>query len=716
MRLWLDFGDGLGPQDYTAALVATALSGHSNHQKNVEAITIERQRGQYTRCRGALNPSPAGLPPPRQGCRVVLRSGAGAQLFSGTIVARPQRAMALTNADAPMLLEAVEDAFLANIAPDTGLQPAHAAAHVVSFDENAIVLASQGATSAEERADDLLVTGAEEPVTYVTELFQGDGTTAVFTLTAKPFIPSGSNTLLTDSFTGTQFRSDVWRFVDAGQHIGLGTGGLRLTGGNGFDGQTFMAAQQLVELGGTLSAEMRGVVMQPGSDGVLLGMYGNVVTVPTCFAGIRVKAAGGAQSLVALVNGVEVGTVFPWAANHRYTLRARLHCAEMQRVMQPYQAVVQGAVQTWGGGLVDAPMQMVIEALDEGLASSTPATVLYAGAVSSSVARAVFAPVNSVSLVMAAAAISLQQQGSAWVTTTQTDGSVTVRRPGAVNTGEDYRISGTKLEFFSGRVPNARDMVTVRYRLAQRSEARVQNPDALAQMAQLGLPGLRRASCRVTDPTPRSAADCAAAAQALLGFYADPAHGVRGTCSMPNAAATGDVQPGDAVVLPLAGTPVRVPVERVTIRDGHSVPETLQYAVTFAQGKDNGLSFRSEAGAATDAALPAALPAAVYAVSTTAALPQLAVMVAGTSSLQVDAGTTPPVGGGFEVRRHDGGWGPDQPGAPADSELVLRSPVRSFSVPRAAFAERFYVRMYDGSETPVYSGQSSLISTHLPVG
>ena len=58
--------------------------------------------------------------------------------------------------------------------------------------------------------------------------------------------------------------------------------------------------------------------------------------------------------------------------------------------------------------------------------------------------------------------------------------------------------------------------------------------------------------------------------------------------------------------------------------------------------------------------------------------------------------------------------GPDQPGAAPDSELVLRSPVRSFTVPRAAFAERFYVRMFDGSQTPVYSAQSSLLSTHLP--
>ena len=712
MRLWLDFGDGNGAVDYTAAVVAaSSANDKSNVQTSVEAFVIERQRGAYARCYGTLHAAPFGLQLPQQGGRVVVRADGGAMLFSGVIVAPPQQANALGNADCPLLFEAVEDAFLANIAPNTSLQPVSAATHAVRFSDHAITLEPSSASVAGERADDLLVTGAEEPVTYVTELFRGDGTTANFTLTAQPFRTGGSGTLLRDSFAGTRLQNAVWWFSDPGQHIKLGTGGLRLTGGNGLDGQTYMAGQQPVEMGGTLYAEMRGVLLLPGSDGVLLGMYGNVVTVPTCFAGIRVKAAAGAQTLVALVRGAEVGTPLQWSTGHSYTLRVRLHCAEMQRVLGTYQALVNGAVQTWGAGLVDAPMQMVIEVLDEGLASSTPATVLYTGAMSSSVARAVFAPVNSVSLVGSVAQVSLQQQGPVWVTTTETDGTVTARRPGTLDTGEDYRISGTSLEFFSGRVPSAGALVAVRYRLSQRAEARLQNADAVTRMQELGLPGLRVASRRVTDPEPRSAADCAAAAQALLRFYADPAFGVRGTCVMPLADATGDVQPGDAIALPLAATPVTVPVKRVTMEPGHSVPEVVTHHVRFALDQDNGLSFRSEAGAAADALLPAEM----YVVSTTASLPGLAVTVAGKSSLQVDAGVVPPVGGGFEVRRHDGGWGPDQPGAPPDDELVLRSPVRSFSVPRAAFAERFYVRMYDGSETPVYSAQSCLLSTRLPV-
>ena len=71
----------------------------------------------------------------------------------------------------------------------------------------------------------------------------------------------------------------------------------------------------------------------------------------------------------------------------------------------------------------------------------------------------------------------------------------------------------------------------------------------------------------------------------------------------------------------------------------------------------------------------------------------------------------PPAGGGFEVRRRDGGFG-----AAVDQDLVLRSPVRSFSIPRAAQVEQYFVRMYDASTPPVYSRFSAAVFTDIPVG
>jgi len=50
-----------------------------------------------------------------------------------------------------------------------------------------------------------------------------------------------------------------------------------------------------------------------------------------------------------------------------------------------------------------------------------------------------------------------------------------------------------------------------------------------------------------------------------------------------------------------------------------------------------------------------------------------------------------------------------------DQDLVLRSPVRGFSIPREAQVEHYYVRMYDGSTPPKYSRFSSAVFTDLPV-
>ena len=48
------------------------------------------------------------------------------------------------------------------------------------------------------------------------------------------------------------------------------------------------------------------------------------------------------------MNGVEVGTIFTPLAGHKYTLRLRLHCVEMQRVRQRYYCMVDGVVQSFG--------------------------------------------------------------------------------------------------------------------------------------------------------------------------------------------------------------------------------------------------------------------------------------------------------------------------------------------------------------------------------
>ncbi len=631
-----------------------------------------------------------------------VRNDAGVLLFSGFVTRVPQNDVALGESDGVctgVRFEAAESAWLLGAAVDTSLQPASSALRMVDLEKNAVRL--RAADDLAWLASDVAVSGAHEPTTYVTELFQGDGTTVSFALTDAPFHMTGKAALVEDAFDGPQFDRRVWAFTDAGSHIGLGSGGLSVSGGNGFDGQTVMKAVAPVEMGGTLTAELTGLTLQSGSDGVLLGFYGGAVAIANCFAGFRVKGTAGARTIVALVNGVETGSGFTFSEGHRYTLRLRLRCPEMQRVLGSYQAVVDGAVQTFGGGLVDAPMQVVFEVQDLGLASSTVATVLYAGAVASSPARCTFAPVNSVALLCQAGGCSLVQSGSAWVMSTLPDGTVVPRRAGVVDGGADYSLTGSTVLFFPGRVPVAGESVAVTYRRGQRASARLQDANALAAVFNQGLPGVPAWEGSVAEA--RSSSDCRAAAASLLAFGASAAVGVAGECTFVNEA---DVQPGDRLLLPLrAGSAVPVPVQSVTVRDGHATPEVLTYSVAFGQTRANGLSFAVQDGLAGNVPLPIN----VSVPGTVANLPALQVVSATASALQIDAGTAASNGGGFEVRRRDGGFGTDA------SDLVLRSPVRSFSVPRAAFNERFYVRMYDGSLPPVYSERSSLVVTHLPV-
>jgi len=80
------------------------------------------------------------------------------------------------------------------------------------------------------------------------------------------------------------------------------------------------------------------------------------------------------------------------------------------------------------------------------------------------------------------------------------------------------------------------------------------------------------------------------------------------------------------------------------------------------------------------------------------------------TALQVDAGTAPPAGGGFEVRLKDWEFGPNADAA----DLVLRSPVQNFSIPLAAQVQQFYIRMYDASTPPLYSRFSSALFINAP--
>jgi hypothetical protein len=589
------------------------------------------------------------------------------------------------------------------------LQPAGTVTHALSDGDGTLQVGALKTTQVKELANDVTVSGDEEPSAYVTETFAGDGTTTVFQLSEDPFKPkktANSSLLLTDSFNEAVLDTQIWQVADPGSHLGLGSAGLMMTGGNGLDGQTTLTAIDSVELGGTLVIEAGSLQLGGTSDGIVCGLYAGTTQSANCFVGYNVRQSGGNTVAVPFVNGAEVGTVFTLVEGHIYTLRIRLHCVESQRVLQSYYAMVDGMVQSFGGGLVTAPMSVVFELQDLGAASNTPATVLYDGAVTSSPSSCSFVAVNSVQLIGSIGYCRVTQTGSAWVVSTLPSGVKMTRLIGVAGEGVDCKVSTAgKVTFLAGRVPVPGEFVTVTYRVQQRAVARLANAESVAAEAAGGVPGTAQWLGKVLKPAARSSVDCESAALAVLSFATSRAAAAAGTYIAVNPA---DVWPGDVLAITSSGQTMSVVVRSVEIVNGMACPEVLTYRMAFANDWAEGLGLTLSETIAANALLPQTALSAPSKVL--ANLQQLQVVSATGTALQVDAGTAPPAGGGFEVRRRDGDFGPG-----VDQDLVLRSPVRSFAIPREGQIEHYYVRMYDGSTPPLYSRFSSAVFTDLPV-
>jgi hypothetical protein len=610
------------------------------------------------------------------------------------------------------------------------IQPVGTATHAFSDADGTLSVAELTTSNVRELANDITLTGEEEPAAYIAESFAGDGTTTVFTLTEAAYRDT-ARTLVLDSFNEAAIDASQWTVADPGSHLSLTSQGLTLNGGNGSDGQTTVTALDAIEMAGQVIVQLGGVSFATSggaaSDGMLGGMYAGTPVLANCFAGFRVRQSvsgtGGVTVVVPVVNGVETGTVFTPVAGHLYTLRLRLHCVEMQRVHQRYYCMVDGAIEGFGSASgVSAPMDLVFELVDEGAASNTPATVLYdsaaasgMGAVPNTPATCAFVAANATQLFGTVASVSVTRPGSLWVVSTLPSGTLQTRLIGASGQGVDCTASyGTaagapgKITFLAGRVPVAGERVTVYYRNARRSVARLASASSIASEAVNGAPGTCRWLGKVTAPAARSSVDCESAAQAVLAFATSRDAALSGTYSMLNPAA--DIWPGDVLAVTSAGVTTSLLVRSVIVKDGGAAPEVLDYKLGFANDWAAewaaGIGLKLSEEIAADAYLPQTASAGTGEVL--ANLQQLAVTGLTSTALQVDAGTAPPAGGGFEVRLTDWHFGPQVDAA----DLVLRSPVRSFSIPLSSQVQRFYVREYDASTPPLYSRFSSALFVH----
>ncbi|HSY36837.1 MAG TPA: hypothetical protein VK814_13865 [Acidobacteriaceae bacterium] len=650
-------------------------------------------------------------------------NGSGTVATTGVFAARASSPFSVNAANAANSSYAAYRALNGQIL----MQPVGNVTHAFSDANGTLSVPELQTNAVRELANDVTLTGAEEPAAYIEENFLGDGTTTVFDLSESGYRDS-NRTLAQDNFREGALNPAQWIVADPGSYLSLTSAGLTMNGGNGSDGQTTLTAVDAIEMGGSVIVQLSGVLLSAACDGMLAGMYQGLPVLAECFAGFRVRQSvsgtGGVTVIVPVVNGVEAGTVFTPIAGHSYTLRLRLHCVEMQRVLQRYYCMVDGVMQGFGNpNGVAAPIDMVFELVDEGVASNTPATVLFdstaAGAtVNNSPATCSFVLVNTTQMFGSIGSVSVTRTGSIWIVSTLPSGTLQTRLIGVAGQGVDCSVSyGTaagapgKVTFLAGRVPVAGERVTVNYRNQQRSVARLADTASVASEAVNGGPGTCRWLGAVTLPVARSSMDCESATQAVLAFATSRTAAIAGTYSLVNPSE--DIWPGDVLAITSAGVTSSLLVRSVVAQDGTAVPEVRRYKVSFANDWAAewaaGIGLKLSEEIAADAYLPQTASSAPGQVL--ANLQQMTVTSLTDTAMQVDAGTAPPAGGGFEVRLKDWEFGVGIDAA----DLVLRSPVRSFSIPIAAQLERVFVRMYDSSMPPLYSRFSSVVFLNMPV-
>jgi hypothetical protein len=168
-----------------------------------------------------------------------------------------------------------------------------------------------------------------------------------------------------------------------------------------------------------------------------------------------------------------------------------------------------------------------------------------------------------------------------------------------------------------------------------------------------------------------------------------------------------DVWPGDGLQLnaPSANLDAQVVVRAVKLSYTASYPDLVTYDIRFANDWADDLAIKTSTQVPEDTWLPAPISPTVL-----ENLSGLTVTTLNGSAVTVNTGVTPPSGGGFEIRLRDFAFMPGE-----DPTLVMRGAQQALTFSRVSAADRFYIRMYDGSTPPNYSEFSAALFINLPL-
>jgi len=574
-------------------------------------------------------------------------------------------------------------------------------------------------TSPNRLVNDVTATGLDEPQAYVRDYFVGDGLSLRFYLSQTPFQQS-KPALVDEEYVGPALDAATWVVTDPTAAVSVTAQTLRVNGGTGVDGQTTVAFIEQIEMGGALELQHGDVTFAAASQGVIGGLYAGGTLAAGCLAGFQITPSGSSSSIQGLISGMATGPVMITTPGHRYVFTTYLYSTEVYRSSETYHSSVHPAGSGLGGAAVAADLRVVLEVQDIDPANPATlvaaATVLYDDVIVNAPGFCTYALVDAVTMQCSIAYTYVAHISLAEVRMALPSSSYVTQLAGPLSDGAACEIaSSTTLDFYPQYVPPLNTLIVVSYRGSGRAVAEVMNGMSIAGLASGVDNGVRGVVRTMNSPGARTQVDCENAALAIL----DDATGVAwsGTYEtwsdfLPGAA--GDIFPGDAVALNVAsrGAVFTAIVRKVAIDLLDPAGDRGMYTIEFANDLAAPLAVQ-DAGSGTAVPLqdvPVRLSTAQVGMYYLQSLTEAQITAVSATTAQVDVGMAAPSGCGFEVRAHDYGWGQAN-----DRNLLGRFTTQTFSLPRLARTQNYFLRLYDSSSPPRYSRYAAALHVDYPL-
>ena len=567
--------------------------------------------------------------------------------------------------------------------------------------------------------NDVIVSGLDEPQCYVRDYFVGDGLSRSFYLSQTP-LPQSRPALIDEEYVGPGLDPTVWSVNDPDGAVSVTAQTLQVKGGTGKDGGTTVCFAEQVELGGALELQHGDVCFTGNSQGIVGGLYSGAVSQAACLAGFQVTPAAGGTNIQALVNGSPTGPVVATKSAHRYVFTTYIYSMEVYRAQEIYHSGQHAGGNGRGGATIPADVRFVLEVQDIDPANPAslvaPATVLYDGVITNAPAFCAYALVNAANMVCSIAYTYATHISLAEVRMALPNDDYVTQLVGSLSSGGECSIaSSTSLDYYPQYVPPLNALIVASYRGYGRAVAEIADSASIAALQAGSDNGVRSKAKVVKSPSARTQTDCENAALAILDDAVGQAwSGTYETWSDCLPGEADDIFPGDgvAVNVPSRNADFRAIVRAVAIDLADPANDRGIYSIEFANDLAQPLAL--EEGASSTVIplqdLPVRLSTAQVGSYYLANLTDAQVTQVTSTSIAVDAGCAPGVGYGIEVRAHDYGWGVSN-----DRNLLGRFNSQTFSLPRLARTQNYFLRLYDNSSPPRYSRYAAALHVDYPL-